>query len=839
MCNHKFYPFFFVGTKRPSPRGGRYDNRDQRGGPPHQQRGGSGGYSSNSSSYRGGGGQGAREGGTGGNNWNRRGGRGGSSGGGGRYYGGQEYWSESDGSDWDEDFNTSQQRRNAKVTRKDSNNSGSGGGNKYGSGAGSGGSQKDGFAPRGEPSRRGRGAGPAPGFRRGAQSNAAAPSTKRIDNYGPPSSKSPFGTSDEQKSTSGGSTSGKIDPQSVDDRTKQKQMALSAGLAGYAKPHAGNKGPQRSNSGHNIKTEHPSDKTAPSTISESEKPVVTDAKKDVKYETSENEKNKKLLSNKKDEHQPLQQRNSSGGSSGQLNSNFNKNKPRDDHYRTNPQQQQQQAAGKPGTQKPAGKPTNVQQQQPTSKPAYNRDRDQRGERDRDRRAGGNTATTTTTVGGAGQQKQMPARVTKQMEPTRSPAPAISSGNAWEKPLNHSQPATTPIAAAVTATTPTATSNSKTDNNNKQLLDGTTPPKNTLIFENTNLKPVPPPVSAQNNLNSQQQQQQQQYSHHHQQPPQSHHLQQQDDVFNKMFDQQRQQVSTSQQHQHQQEQHALTSALGMTTFVKAGAGGTGDSDMNLAFTFESELSQLTDEKNNSGGGNYVSAGAVANNVTAAAVVAGNKTGLCLPKSIHHSVATVAQNSIISPSTADLNMKIASVKKVWEVPVMATVLEQSLVDDGTGQHFVTAAQQHQMHQFAAVHAGQMQHHAMQQHTISPGPPSYSSFGPPDASTLEHFSKVDASDNHEHGGGYSPSAVHQQQQQQHQQQQQSSHLQQQQHHQNMAMKQHAELGGVGVSRTGMLKIFLEKDSFLWTLCRKNKRNRSKFSKKITKRIQKRVLF
>ncbi|XP_049291618.1 filaggrin [Anopheles funestus] len=64
------------------------------------------------------------------------------------------------------------------------------------------------------------------------------------------------------------------------------------------------------------------------------------------------------------------------------------------------------------------------------------------------------------------------------------------------------------------------------------------------------------------------------------------------------------------------------------------------------------------------------------------------GLCLSKSIeaegggsNHGGVTVSVKNMISPSTADLNMKIASVKKVWEMP---TVAEQTgtVVNTGSG-------------------------------------------------------------------------------------------------------------------------------------------------------------
>ncbi|XP_029661453.1 protein PRRC2C isoform X8 [Formica exsecta] len=75
----------------------------------------------------------------------------------------------------------------------------------------------------------------------------------------------------------------------------------------------------------------------------------------------------------------------------------------------------------------------------------------------------------------------------------------------------------------------------------------------------------------------------------------------------------------------------------------------NADMKLDFTFDSDLSQLTEDKSKS---------------------------LGMPRSMH----MTGGQSTISPSTAELNLKIASVKKVWEnAPPMPTVVEH---EDGSG-------------------------------------------------------------------------------------------------------------------------------------------------------------
>ncbi|XP_015113837.1 protein PRRC2C isoform X3 [Diachasma alloeum] len=74
----------------------------------------------------------------------------------------------------------------------------------------------------------------------------------------------------------------------------------------------------------------------------------------------------------------------------------------------------------------------------------------------------------------------------------------------------------------------------------------------------------------------------------------------------------------------------------------------NADMKLDFTFDADLSQLTDDK--------------------------SKGSLGMPRSMH----MTGGHSTISPSTAELNLKIASVKKVWENAPMPTVVEH---EDGS--------------------------------------------------------------------------------------------------------------------------------------------------------------
>lgn len=132
-------------------RGGRYDSRSNRGG-------GYTSYRGNSSS-----------------NWNRRG-RGGSHMGHHR----DNYYSESDGSDYEMEYDS--RRNDGRKSGKDAPT------NKYSSSQ-----NREGFTPRGEPSRRGRGSGGGVGqYSRRGTSN----SNKRYDNYGSSGGK---GVADDEK----------------------------------------------------------------------------------------------------------------------------------------------------------------------------------------------------------------------------------------------------------------------------------------------------------------------------------------------------------------------------------------------------------------------------------------------------------------------------------------------------------------------------------------------------------------------------------------------------------------------------------------------------------------
>ncbi|XP_076258307.1 no circadian temperature entrainment isoform X3 [Rhynchophorus ferrugineus] len=88
--------------------------------------------------------------------------------------------------------------------------------------------KEGGYIPRGEPSRHGRGGG------NNFRSNRISGLGKRIDGYGPPPSKSPFGHHEERKI--GGEDSIDSVSGSATDKIKQNQEALAAGIIGKTRP---------------------------------------------------------------------------------------------------------------------------------------------------------------------------------------------------------------------------------------------------------------------------------------------------------------------------------------------------------------------------------------------------------------------------------------------------------------------------------------------------------------------------------------------------------------------------------------------------------------------------
>lgn len=94
----------------------------------------------------------------------------------------------------------------------------------------------------------------------------------------------------------------------------------------------------------------------------------------------------------------------------------------------------------------------------------------------------------------------------------------------------------------------------------------------------------------------------------------------------------------------------------------GEGTNGSGEMKLDFAFESDLSHMDENKKHL-------ENAVSKSVSIPRPIQMHSTS-----SVIRSSTTVGIHSPISPSAAELDMKIASVKKVWEImPAMPTVLE----------------------------------------------------------------------------------------------------------------------------------------------------------------------
>ncbi|XP_046985205.1 protein PRRC2C-like isoform X6 [Schistocerca americana] len=171
---------------------------------------------------------------------------------------------------------------------------------------------------------------------------------------------------------------------------------------------------------------------------------------------------------------------------------------------------------------------------------------------------------------------------------------------------------------------------------KTVLDGTSPPVQTIIFENTNYKTAPPDLA----------------------------------VKCKFANMKTSRVDKSRDRKigDDGEDSPLVFNKASGAIPDIGKNGENKSeaiqmpltfsknedvvDMKLDFTFaDSDLSQLTEDKTNKAVG--------------------------MPRSMHLSQQV---QSTISPSTAELNLKIQSVKKVWEnVPVMPAVIEHT--EDGS--------------------------------------------------------------------------------------------------------------------------------------------------------------
>lgn len=651
--------------KKTSPRSNRYD-RDSRSGPPSR-----GNYSS---SYRG----------DRGNNWSRRGGS--------HQRGGRYDYSDSENSDdYDQDWNRNGPK--SSMGRKDlGRNFNSGGPGK----------EAGGFSPRGEPSRRGRGgiAGSQSGFRRSGSNGAITAPAK---NYGPPSSKSPFGSNDEKSSNEKRETV--KEKSSDDDRTKQKQKMLSDGLMNKSQKESTNVATQKASSPTIVKPDE-----ATKQHSTEPPPVEQKDKKPIEDDKASND-GKSMIGPR-------------STSSSSFNSNQGRQKP--------PANIAKPGVKPPSTMTSGAKPNPAPAQYSSStmpKPVDTRNQINRPDPRMDQR--NNTNNT-----------RMAPRFAKQQRdnmPATPPAGNMNrmTGSYWDK--NHPDAMHDDKMSMMQMNAPPQPNNilnTKTDvmkqqspsmqqqqqqqqnpNQNQPILDGATL-KTTLIFENTSYKATGPPAGIKRPQGP---------------PPMGQQKPQENTIntINDMIDQQA------------KEQQSLSSALQNLSF---GQKPQNDMvDMNFSYTFDSQIGLLTDDRNKSGFG-VVSSGPNSNSHPSQAVSKTSSLGLVGAK-------TGMQNNNILNTDA-LNMKVASCKKVWEEP---SSMEHGGADD-VMSNFV-AQQQHLQHY---GHNNMSAHHT----GLSPGPQSYGGYGASNdhSSSLEHFNKTNDGDD---GSSYpSPSQqqhmVHSQNQQ-----------------------------------------------------------------------------
>lgn len=631
--------------------------------------------------------------------------------------------------------------------------------------------QKEGFSPRGEPSRRGRGGGmtgssqSSSSFRRTgsnvSNSSITAP-VKRIDNYGPPSSKSPFGSNDEKSSnasekkdtSSAANASKDKDKLSDDDRTKQKQKALADGLINKSMKENSNLATQKASSPSAGKSSEDSSNKQHSNESQASSQAASNPqdvnKKEIDEKSSEKMSTRPIQ-------QPYNANRQQKYDQGKPTSNA-MNKPTVGKPVSNAQQPSTGGKMSQTSSAPSSTTTNVSNSSSSSqynamgsKPVDSRNTMNSGSsyRREDQRAREDPRNSSSN-------RMAPRFVKQQREPSGNQG---RSGNYWDKnnsenddgkvslmqqlsnasnnnnhaslnnagssSLNNSQ--SQQVSSSAAAGSNSNILNSKTDvmkqtsqtsqpqqamtsssttpsSSNQPMLDGASLPKQTLIFENTSYKTAPPSLKRP--------------------PPQlgpqgamNQHPQQKDSTptINEMIEQ-------------QAKDHSLSSALQNLSF---GQKSNDMVDMNFKFSFDT---QLTDD-GNAGFGSSTSSTHASQTVSKASSLGlvGAKTGM--------------QHSNILNTDA-LNMKVASCKKVWEEP---SVDHNSSNSDDVMANFVA---QQQLQHYAA-HNNINAHHT----GLSPQAFGYATSSANDhvQSSLEHFNK--SNDNDDNNSYPSPhmSAAH----------------------------------------------------------------------------------
>lgn len=514
------------------------------------------------------------------------------------------------------------------------------------------------FAPRGQPSRRGRG-----GFQGSSRPPAPA---KRVTGYGPPNTKSPFShanravkdneevkdnlqTEDKGKGNNksrAGSSNGRgrdrrpkgtTGPMSGEDEnwettsehseggaTSGRRRSVTGGQSGQIQKSQGNRNQNVSNrqsNGRNsqgIKKENVGDKTNDvlEAISDlkinnvkKDEETVDDGFQEVR--NKRNSKDTRVPTKEENQNALVKQPRSHSNQGGGRNGSSSRNSNDKSNTRTNVP-----VASKPGTQYERPRQANLA-------PRFVKQR----------------------------QKQQMGLITG-FGPDTGAAPPPPAVNAWDKPISQtlrgnveepvenveskstqssqrSTPAEAPIETKPPPPPPNALVTDKSG-----VLDGTTPPVETIIFENTNYKTSPPEEALQ-------QKYQLAASIAKVQPDEiSTEMEVRSIAFNGDV---RSRPRSIQEliGDNNRPTSDVDPSLGLQMSFETSQKTEDSSDMKLDFAFDSNLGQLTEDK--------------------------TAKSLGLPHGVHMSTSNT-----ISPLAADLNLKIASVKKVWE---MSTVAEGS--------------------------------------------------------------------------------------------------------------------------------------------------------------------
>lgn len=510
------------------------------------------------------------------------------------------------------------------------------------------------FAPRGQPSRRGRG-----GFQGASRPPAPA---KRVTGYGPPNTKSPFSQANRavkedeikdnsqiddkmkgnnNKSRAGSSTGRGRDrrpkgtgPPSGEDENWEttSEHSEGGGTSSHRRSAAGRPTAQ-SQKGQGGRNQNSGNRQNNGRNPQSKKDTATDNKTG---DITEAMTDLKLSSGKKDEEvvddgfQEVRNKKNSKDARGPT-------KEDNQHAAKQPRSHSNQGGGRNGstTRNPNDK-TNPRGSAPVSNKSN-------AQYDRPRQA--NLAPRFVKQ----RQKQQMGLVSSGFGPDTGAAPPPPSVNAWDKPISQtlrgnveepvetvenksaqssqrSTPGDTPVETK-TATQPTCTVVA----DKSGVLDGATPPVETIIFENTNYKTATPdetlqqkyqittpiPKTQAEEINAELENRALAFNGEVRPRPRS--------IQELISD--RPVVSD-----------AEAAGLGLQMTFDTSQKPEDSSDMKLDFAFDSDLGQLTEDK--------------------------SAKSLGLPRGVHMSTSNT-----ISPLAADLNLKIASVKKVWEMPAVA--------------------------------------------------------------------------------------------------------------------------------------------------------------------------